>query len=75
MAEIDLLRRYPRAKRNIEKRTVAQNEENIRIAWQYGREYFDGSWDTGIQLGPHYSTAMALIILQVPNNYLPILQR
>ena len=47
MAEIDLLRRYPRAKRNIEKRTVAQNEENIRIAWQYGREYFDGSWDTG----------------------------
>jgi hypothetical protein len=35
----------------------------------------DGSWDTGIQLGPHYSTAMALIILQVPNNYLPILQR
>jgi prenyltransferase beta subunit len=35
----------------------------------------DGSWDIGIQLGPHYSTAMALIILQVPNNYLPILQR
>jgi hypothetical protein len=35
----------------------------------------DGSWDVGIQLGPHYSTAMALIILQVPNNYLPILQR
>ena len=24
---------------------------------------------------PHYSTAMACIILQVPNNYLPILQR
>jgi hypothetical protein len=35
----------------------------------------DGSWDVGIQLGAHYSTAMALIILQVPNNYLPILQR
>jgi hypothetical protein len=34
-----------------------------------------GFWDMGIQLGPHYSTAMALIILQVPNNYLPILQR
>jgi len=47
MAEIDLLRRYPRAKRNIEKRTVGQNEENIRITWQSGREYFDGSWDTG----------------------------
>ena len=41
------LRRYPRAKRNIEKRTGAQSEENIRIARQYGREYFDGSRDTG----------------------------
>jgi hypothetical protein len=33
----------------------------------------DGSWDDGIC--PHYSTAMACIILQVPNNYLPILQK
>ena len=33
----------------------------------------DGSWDDGIC--PHYATAMACIILQVPNNYLPILQR
>jgi len=36
MAEINLLRRYPRAKRNIEKRTGAQSEANIRIARQYG---------------------------------------
>lgn len=47
MAEVDLLRRYPRSKRNIEKRTGAQSEENIRIAREYGREYFDGSRDTG----------------------------
>src|SRR5438309_6706375 len=47
MAEVNLLHRYPRAKRNIEKRTVAQSEENIRIARMYGREYFDGSRDTG----------------------------
>src|SRR6185437_5638699 len=47
MAEINLLRRYPRAKRNIQKRTTAQSSENIRIARQYGREYFDGSRDTG----------------------------
>jgi hypothetical protein len=33
----------------------------------------DGSWDDGIC--PHYATAMACIILQVPNNYLPILQK
>ncbi len=32
------------------------------------------SWQMGIMC-PHYCTAMALIILQVPNNYLPILQR
>src|SRR6516164_2952392 len=47
MSEINLLRRYPRAKRNIGLRTVAQSEENIRIAREYGREYFDGSRDTG----------------------------
>jgi hypothetical protein len=34
----------------------------------------NGSWQMGIMC-PHYCTAMALIILQVPNNYLPILQR
>jgi SAM-dependent methyltransferase len=47
MAEVDLLRRYPRARRNIEKRHAAQTEQNIRLARQYGREYFDGSRDTG----------------------------
>jgi len=47
MAEINLLRRYPRSKRNIEKRTGAQSEQNIRIAREYGRDYFDGSRDTG----------------------------
>lgn len=33
-----------------------------------------GFWQSG-PMCSHYSTAMALIILQVPNNYLPILQR
>jgi SAM-dependent methyltransferase len=47
MAELNLLRRYPRSKRNIQKRTGAQSEENIRIAREYGREYFDGTRDTG----------------------------
>jgi len=47
MTEINLLRRYPKAKRNIQKRTGAQSAENIRIARDYGREYFDGSRDTG----------------------------
>ncbi len=33
----------------------------------------DGKWSDKID--PHYSTAMALIILQMSNNYLPIFQR
>ena len=33
----------------------------------------DGSWANG--MCPHYCTAMSLIILQIPNRYLPILQR
>jgi hypothetical protein len=37
------------------------------------RQLPDGSWVDGID--PHYATAMASIILQVPNNYLPILQK
>lgn len=35
----------------------------------------DGSWQQGVVGCSNYCTAMALIILQVPNNYLPILQR
>ncbi len=35
----------------------------------------DGYWYDRLQFCPHYCTGMALIILQIPNNYLPILQR
>ena len=37
------------------------------------RQTPDGSWSD--QICSHYATAMACIILQVPNNYLPILQK
>lgn len=37
------------------------------------RQQSDGSWMDGIS--PEYGTAMACIILQMPNNYLPIFQR
>ena len=37
------------------------------------RQRDDGSWlDT---ICPEYGTAMAALILQMPNNYLPIFQR
>jgi hypothetical protein len=41
-------------------------------------ELLDAQRDEGCwvdQIDPHYATAMACIILQVPNNYLPILQK
>jgi squalene cyclase len=38
-----------------------------------GRQRPDGSWQDSIC--QHYGTAMACIILQIPNNYLPILQK
>ncbi|QDU45274.1 Prenyltransferase and squalene oxidase repeat protein [Symmachiella dynata] len=38
------------------------------------RQSADGSWDNTLQ-NPEYGTAMALLILQMPNNYLPIFQR
>ena len=34
----------------------------------------DGSWTDQMTCN-HYATAMALICLQIPNNYLPILQK
>jgi SAM-dependent methyltransferase len=42
MAEINLLARYPKAKRNIDARASAKTPEHIRISRLYGREYFDG---------------------------------
>ena len=34
----------------------------------------DGSWSDAV-VGSDYATAMACIILQIPNNYLPIMQK
>jgi hypothetical protein len=38
-----------------------------------GQQQPAGCWTEGV--GPEYATALALIILQVPNRYLPILER
>lgn len=46
MAEVNLLARYPKAKRNIKAR-LAHKAENRRIALQFGKEYFDGSREQG----------------------------
>ena len=46
MAEVNLLARYPCAKRNVKAR-LGNKEENRRIALQFGREYFDGTREQG----------------------------
>lgn len=46
MAEINLLARYPKAKRNVKAR-LGHKEENRRIAMQFGKEYFDGTREQG----------------------------
>jgi ubiquinone/menaquinone biosynthesis C-methylase UbiE len=40
--EIDLLRSLPKTKRNIEKRAEEKDEEVVRIARQFDRDYWDG---------------------------------
>ena len=47
MAEVNLLARLPKTKRNIQKRTEAQTPENIAISRQYGEAYFDGPREVG----------------------------
>jgi len=42
MAEVDLLARLPKTRRDIQKRHAAQTPENIAIAQQFGHDYFDG---------------------------------
>jgi ubiquinone/menaquinone biosynthesis C-methylase UbiE len=47
MREVNLLSRLPKTKRNIEKRHEVQTPENIAIARQYGRKFFDGPREQG----------------------------
>ena len=42
MAEINLLEKYPQSKRNLEERQGQKDPEVVRIARQFGPEYFDG---------------------------------
>ncbi|MEI9889060.1 MAG: hypothetical protein WDN08_21665 [Rhizomicrobium sp.] len=47
MAEINLLSKLPRPKRNLAARTTAKTEEHIRISREYGELYFDGPREYG----------------------------
>ena len=45
--KINLLRRYPKSKRNLSKRLINKTEKVRKIARKFGKEYFDGSRDHG----------------------------
>src|SRR5882672_7904109 len=46
MAEINLLHRYPRSKRDVTARHQTQSRER-EVAMKFGREYFDGERSQG----------------------------
>ncbi len=53
MAEIDLMKRYPKSKRSdIINERLQVSEEDRKIAQQFGKEYFDGPRRLG--LGGYY---------------------
>lgn len=54
MMEIDLLRNYPRTKRDTKARVDAKTEEVRRIARQFGEAFFDGDRQYGYG-GFHYN--------------------
>jgi len=47
MAEIDLLKDYPKARRNLEERAGEKNPEDVKIARKFGKEFFDGPRSQG----------------------------
>lgn len=47
MAEVNLLSKLPRGKRNVSARSTAKTEEHIRISREYGEAYFDGPREYG----------------------------
>jgi ubiquinone/menaquinone biosynthesis C-methylase UbiE len=47
MAEVNLLAKLPKGKRNLNARAIAKTEEHIRISREYGEMYFDGPREYG----------------------------
>ncbi len=47
MAEVDLLRRLPKTKRDIRARFLAKTRERVAIACEFGEMYFDGPREYG----------------------------
>ena len=47
MAEVNLLDKLPKGKRNLSARATAKTEEHVRVSREYGQMYFDGPREYG----------------------------
>ena len=47
MQEIDLMKNYPRSKRDIKRRGAEKTKEDRRLAREFGKEFFDGDRKNG----------------------------
>ena len=57
--EINLLRNYPNSKRNLDERVSEKSPEIIKIAREFGKEFFDGDRKFGyggLKYNPKYWT-------------------
>ncbi len=57
--EIDLLKKYPKSKRNLDTRSDEKSSEVVKIARQFGKEFFDGERKYGyggLSYNPKYWT-------------------
>ena len=47
MGEINLMEKYPQSKRNLDQRAAERTKEDIAIAKQFGKDFFDGDRKQG----------------------------
>ena len=67
MAEIDLMEKYPRTKRNVAQRGEEKTPEDVAVARQFGREFFDGERRHGYggySYNPKYWTSVIPIFIK-----------
>ncbi len=67
MAELNLLEKYPKAKRNLTERAERRTSEDIQIARKFGKEFFDGERRHGYggyQYNPKYWTEVVQDFIQ-----------
>ena len=68
MREIDLLKNYPKSKRDLDERADAKTEKDREIARQFGKDFFDGDRKNGYG-GFNYSPKFWEPVIPTFKNY------